>query len=284
MKNRVKVRTIVIIALIYLWAFGAAISQGAFAFLLLAMYCIAATAGASALLSADLAATTREAETFRKMHPMRGLGNQLTDFQHVYYNAVDLLPEILNEFNTRIAQQGFGATLQKKNYTDTDKHLEAPETREFFVASSGVSLRGTETSLVVHVRRHAQAQSVQWWILMRGFVDRNKRFILLAAAPLAIPFWLWARLKQELDLVSSVRNVYSSFYNSLDVAADARSWHRLVFDALADTLEKHGVDISDLKLQRAQVMSINISGGRTRFGNVVQAVRQANVMQTGAGK
>ena len=85
-------------------------------------------------------------------------------------------------------------------------------------------------------------------------------------------------------MVSSVRNVYSSFYNSLDVVADARSWHRLVFDAVADTLEKHGVDISDLKLQRAQVMSINITGGHTRFGNVIQAVKQANVMQTGAGQ
>jgi hypothetical protein len=284
MKNQVKVRTVVVIAFIYLWGFAFAIGLGAPAVVLLAVYCIASIAGAKAMLAADLAMTTREAETFRKVHPMRGLGSMLTDFQHVYYNAEDLLPEILNEFNTRIVQQGFGATLQKKNYTDTDKNLEAPETREFFVASSGASLRGTETSLVVHVRRHGQAQSVQWWILMRGFVDRNKRIILLASAPLAIPFWIWARLKQELDLVSSVRNVYGSFYNSLDVAAEARSWHRLVFDALADSLEKHGVDISDLKLQRAQVMNINISGGRTRFGNVVQAVRQANVMQTGAGR
>ncbi len=284
MKNQIKARTVIIIALIYLQVFGFAISLGAPAFVLLTIYCIASIAGAKALLAADLAMTTREAETFRKIHPMRGLGNVLTDFHHVYYNSADLLPEILNEFNTRIVQQGFGATLQKKNYTDTDKNLEAPETREFFVASSGASPRGTETSLVVHLRRHAQAQSVQWWILMRGFVDRNKRLILLASGPLAIPFWVWARLKQELDLVSSVRNVYSSFYNSLDVAADARSWHRLVFDALADTLEKHGVDISDLKLQRAQVMNINVSGGRTRFGNVVQAVRQANVMQTGVGK
>ena len=65
---------------------------------------------------------------------------------------------------------------------------------------------------------------------------------------------------------------------------DARSMHTLVFNALVDTLDKHGVDISDLKLQRAQVMNISISGGRTRFGNVVQALQQARIMQTGDSK
>jgi len=106
--------------------------------------------------------------------------------------------------------------------------------------------------------------------------------VLLATAPIAMPFWVMARLKQELDLASSARTVYDAFYNSLDVVTDARSLHTLVFDALVDTLDKHGIDISDLKLQRAQVMNITISGGgRARFGNIIQTMKQANIVQTG---
>jgi len=119
---------------------------------------------------------------------------------------------------------------------------------------------------------------------MRGFVDRNKKVSLLARAPIALPFWIWSYFKQELDIASSVRTAYDAFYNSLDIVTDARSMHTLVFNALVDTLDKHGVDISDLKLQRAQVMNISISGGRTRFGNVVQALQQARIMQTGDSK
>jgi hypothetical protein len=284
MKNHVKVQTVVVAVLIYLWVLALAVNGGAAGVILAAVYCAACIAGASAMLASDLAATTQEAETFSKYRPLRGLGSLLTEFQHVYYKSEDLLADILLEFNTRIARQGFGGALQKKNYTDVDKHLLAPETRDFHVAASEKTARGTQTFLVVHLRRHADAQSVQWWVTMRGDVDRNKKFTLLASAPVAMPIWLWQKWNQTLDLASSVRSVYNSFYNSLDVITDGRSWHLLVFDALADTLEKHGVDISDLKQQRAQVMNINISGGQTRFGNVVQAVKQANVMHAGAGK
>jgi hypothetical protein len=284
MKNHVKVQTVVVAVLIYLWALAVAINGGVVGVILTAVYCAACIAGANALLASDLAATTQEAETFSKYRPLRGLGSLLTEFQYVYYKSEDLLADILLEFNTRIARQGFGGALQKKNYTDVDKHLLSPETREFHVAASEKTGRGTQTFLVVHLRRHADAQSVQWWVTMRGDVDRNKKFTLLASAPVAMPVWLWQKWNQRLDLASSVRSVYNSFYNSLDVNTDGRSWHLLVFDALADALEKHGVDISDLKQQRAQVMNINVSGGQTRFGNVVLAGKQANVAHAGAGK
>ena len=81
--------------------------------------------------------------------------------------------------------------------------------------------------------------------------------------------------------MSYVRTMYIAFYNSLDVTTEARALHNLVFDAVVDTLDKHGVDISDLKQQRAQVMNISISGGRARFGNIVQAFQQANLVKTG---
>src|SRR6266849_5013571 len=76
-----------------------------------------------------------------------------------------------------------------------------------------------------HLKKRADAQSIQWWVLMRGFVDRNKKVSLLARAPIALPFWIWSYFKQELDIASSVRTAYDAFYNSLDIVTDARSMH-----------------------------------------------------------
>lgn len=284
MKSKVKILRVIIIVAIYLFVLAFAAEAGGGVVVLLVLYSVAAIAGGSALLASDIATAERDVQTFRKKNPLRGLGSVLVDFQHVFYNNKDLLPQILDEINTRLSNRGFLPALQKKAYTDTDKSLNVPEAREFFVASSKANQRGTEVALAVHLRKQAEAQSVQWWVLMRGFIDRNKKVLLLASAPIALPFWIWARLKQELDLVSSVRTVYDAFYNSLDVVADSRALHTLVFDTLVETLDKNGVDISDLKLQRAQVMNINISGGRTRFGNVVQALQQARVVQTGGPK
>lgn len=281
MKNRVKLRTAAVIAAVYLFALAFAIEAGGGAVVLLVLYSVAAIAGGSALLASNLAAAERDAQTFRKVQPLRGYGTVLIDFQHVFYHDETLLPAIYHEINARLDHQEFLPALRKKDYTDMDKNLTEPETREFLVASSEPNLRGTAVTLAVHLRKCGKAQSVQWWVLMRGFVDRNKKVALLASSTIALPFWIWAQLKQELDLASSVRTVYDAFYNSLDVATTVRSAHRLVFDALVDTLEKHGVDTSDLKLQRAQALTVNISGGRARFGNIIQALGKAKVVQTG---
>lgn len=278
--NHLKIRTVLLIAVIYLWLLSTVAQLGAAAFALVALYVIAAVAGGAALLKSDLAKTEQGIETFKKNRPLRNMGASLVEFQHVFCHDEDLLPSILADINTRLEHLGLLPPLQKKEYTDTDRQLGAPDTREFFVASSNANLRGTQTALAVHLRRTG-AQSIQWWVLMRGFIDPNKKLIKLAVAPIAIPFWLYAWLRQELDLAPSVRTVYSAFYNSIDVVTDARSLHTLVFDALVHTLEAHGVDISDLKQQRAQVMNINISGGRARFGNIIQGFRQASVVQTG---
>src|SRR5713101_1733767 len=128
------------------------------------------------------------------------LGTELITFQHVFHHDENLLPAILIEINTRIEKRGPLPPLQKRNYTDTDKNLIRPETREFFVAGAKANVRGSEVALAVYFRMHAGAQSAQWWVLMRGFVDRNKKVSLLASAPIALPLWLWARLKQDLDL------------------------------------------------------------------------------------
>jgi hypothetical protein len=284
MKNQMKIRTWIIIIAVYLYIILVASSFGIGVLMFLILYVAVAIVVANALLTDDLESVERDSQRFRKVKPLRGLGSSLVDFQHVFYSKQDVLAEIMDEINARMERLNLLPMLQKREFTDVDKDLDASESREFYVASSEPNRRGTEVALALHFRKRAEAQSVQWWVLMRGFVDRNKKLFLMAIAPIALPFWIISRLKQELDLASSSRTVYDAFYNSLDVVTDARSLHTLVFDTLVDILEKHDIDVSDLKLQRAQVMNVSISGGRARFGNIVQSMKRANVVQTGGQK
>ena len=133
MKNQVKLCTLLISATVYLFALIFVAGAGAGVLVLLVLYSVAAIAGGNALLASDLATAERDAQTFRKEKPLRGLGLSLADFQHVFYHDEDLLPTILNEINTRILKRGFLPALQSKTYTDTDKNLNAPEAQEFFM-------------------------------------------------------------------------------------------------------------------------------------------------------
>ena len=61
-----------------------------------------------------------------------------------------------------------------------------------------------------------------------------------------------------------------------------RGGHQAVFDVLVEVLEENGVDTSDLRAQRAQVMNISISGGKVNMGNVVQGAMNRVSAKVGA--
>ena len=44
----------------------------------------------------------------------------------------------------------------------------------------------------------------------------------------------------------------------------------MAFNTLVETLDSFGIDTSDLKQQKANILNINVSGGQTSFGSVVQ--------------
>jgi hypothetical protein len=56
----------------------------------------------------------------------------------------------------------------------------------------------------------------------------------------------------------------------MDALTQIRCLHEAVFDAMIAELEKNGVDTSDIKAQRMQVMNITVSGGKVNMGNIVQ--------------
>lgn len=103
-----------------------------------------------------------------------------------------------------------------------------------------------------------------------GYIDKDKKFNFIVYSPLTILFWIIPYIKKEYDVLSRIRSIYSASYNDMDVITQIRCLHEAVFSAMVEELEKNGIDTSDIKAQRMQVMNISISGGKVSMGNVVQ--------------
>jgi hypothetical protein len=181
------------------------------------------------------------------------------------------------------ANLGFPA-LESKEITDADKELKNPDARLFHITQGNPNQRGTRLALVLHTEAWESSQSVKWWILMSGHVDKNRLLLYLAFAPLTVPFRIVPFLKGDFNPLDKVEGHYSSTYNSLDIVTVARFLQETVFSALIDCLEKHGIDTSALKQQRANAMNITVSGGQPSFGAVVQGAmnKVAAPAQSGA--
>jgi hypothetical protein len=162
------------------------------------------------------------------------------------------------------------STLEPITLTDVDKDLKAAENREFFKAGFGQTRRGTTITLLLSFSAIGKVQSIRWWVLAGGYVDRNKKFNFIAYAPITLWFRIVPYLRREYDLASRLRTVYAASYNDMDVMTLVRCLHDTVFSAMVDELERHDIDTSDIKAQRMQVMNLSISGGRVNMGNVVQ--------------
>jgi hypothetical protein len=55
----------------------------------------------------------------------------------------------------------------------------------------------------------------------------------------------------------------------------------VAFETLVSVLERFGVDTSDLKMQKGNILNINVSGGNTSFGTVIQGA--LNRVTSGVG-
>lgn len=273
MKNRIRIGTAVAVASAYLFVVatlaGMASESPGGAFLLLA-YIAGSCAVAYSLYTRASVRLLGDANAFRRKFPLNPLGQLVAQFQHVFYCPEDLTRELHQSIGREIATRADLPVLSSFQVRDADRNLRQPDTREFWKTVGPENERNSAVALVLHYNRCGKMQGINWWVLVSGFVDRNKLFVFLAAAPLTLPFWIVPYLRHDYDLVSKLRTVYDSFYNDLDVLTAAKAVHETVFDTLVNVLDSHGIDISDLKAQRAQVMNITIRGGRTQIGQIIQ--------------
>jgi hypothetical protein len=273
-KTKIRLRSILVVGFTYLLLFIVAISMGGLG-VVLSLYVIFSIFVGKMLLDKDIAISSQEDSRFKKTQPLKKHGVSLADFEYLYFFSDNIFVELRDEINDRILNSSIFPELRTVYFTDCDRRLLEPERRDFYLSSACGTRHGTEMALVLYTQSQGDAQFVHWWVLARGFIDPDRVFTLLANAPLALPFWIFASWRNELDLASASRNVYDSFYAKLDYTSLARYLHFVAFEALVKVLDNHGIDTSDLKVQRAQVMNFNISGGQARFGNVVQAFKNA---------
>jgi hypothetical protein len=64
--------------------------------------------------------------------------------------------------------------------------------------------------------------------------------------------------------------IYPGFFNEIDVLNRTREIQFVAFETLVEVLDSFGIDTTDLKQQRSNILNINVSGGQTKFGSVVQ--------------
>ncbi|TVV77239.1 hypothetical protein [Sphingomonas solaris] len=276
--NRTKIRSVIVAIIIHL----AVISITTGIVLLIA---IPSWIAAYVISGRELAAIANEAFHFKKSYPFRYFGSSFGEFTHVFCHGQDLEERTLATIDRALKAQVPVSPLKAITITDIDGELRDPEERTFRVSTAGTTSRGTTVTLLLRYARFGQLQSVQWWVLAGGYVDRDKKFNFVAYAPLTIWFWLIPYLRRDHDIVPRLRSLYSSTYNYLDVETQVKGFHEVVFNALIEELEHNGIDTSELKVQRMQVMNISISGGQVQMGNVVQGAMNRVVNSAkGAGK
>lgn len=262
-RNRIHVRSVIIAIVLY--AFIVIATYGLALVLLLPCALLAFY-----LTSREIDVAKSTSNVFKKSFPLKYFGQAYGDFEHVFYFSRNLESEILETVIRQLRKKTSVQSIDPMTITDADRNLKKPESRLFLRADAGQTARGTTITLIMKMTSFGNMQSVQWWVLGGGYIDRDKRFNFVAYAALTIWFWIIPYLKKEYDLLARVRTVYPGSYNSMDVTTRVRCLHDAVFEAMVEQLDKNGIDTSDIKMQRAQVMNIKVSGGQLSVGNLMQ--------------
>lgn len=262
-KNFIKVRSIIIAISVYLVLTIATVGVVLIVFLIAAII-------THLICNKEIKISRSNANAFKKAFPFRYYGGSFGDFQHVFYHEKDLSSKIVNAISNEMTLKTPIKQLETIRVKDIDRDLHSPEEREFLKADSGTTKRGTSITLIIKLSNYGNMQSIRWWVLAGGYIDRDKKFNFIAYSPFTILFWIIPYLKKEYDILSKIRTIYAASYNDMDVITQIRCLHEAIFNAMVEELERNNIDTSDIKVQRMQVMNISISGGKVNMGNVVQ--------------
>jgi hypothetical protein len=218
----------------------------------------------------EIELATSNSKKFKKSLPLKYFGFSYGDFQHVFYHKKSLESEIIKTIENNLKTKTPIEKLETVELIDVDKNLNSSEKRRFIIADSGITNRGTSITLAIKPSSFGGMQSIRWWVLAGGYIDKDKKFNFIAYSPLSLPFWIISYIKNEYDVLANLRTIYPASYNDIDITTQVRCLHEAVFDAMVEELERNEIDTSDIKAQRMQVMSIHISEGKVNMGNVVQ--------------
>jgi hypothetical protein len=222
------------------------------------------------LLSREISAASSRDNNFNKNYPFGYFGRPLGSFQYVFHHSYSIEKDIYSAIEADLKGKMPITSVKSVSIIDTDPALKNCEQRSFMKAESEPTSRGTAITLILNQSNFGSMRTIQWRILAGGYLDKNSTFKLIAYSIFTLFFWIGPYLRGEVDLLSRVRTISSGAYNELDVSTQVRCLHEVVFDAMIAELAKNGIDTSELKLQKLQIMNINIFSGKVNMSNVVQ--------------
>jgi hypothetical protein len=158
----------------------------------------------------EIELATSNSKKFKKSLPLKYFGFSYGDFQHVFYHKKSLESEIIKTIENNLKTKTPIEKLETVELIDVDKNLNSSEKRRFIIADSGITNRGTSITLAIKPSSFGGMQSIRWWVLAGGYIDKDKKFNFIAYSPLSLPFWIISYIKNEYDVLANLRTIYTS--------------------------------------------------------------------------
>jgi hypothetical protein len=268
---RLKIRTFVNIISIYLFLFALLTENLSALIVPVVIYIVICIFTSYLMLRSGIKESNSTIVKFNQIGFLDRFGTQIGSFHFVFESEKNVIEEYKNRVELKLVQTIGGDPIQKIEATDIDRNLKPRnEKREFWLYSGPTTNRGTKLGLLFDLSQNIGMQSIRWWLVAKGAIDPNKKLWRYALAPLSVPFTIIPFLTKRYNPVEGVSQIDSGIFNSVDVLGRSREIQYVAFEELVKTLDKFEIDTSDLKSQKSNILNINVSGGQTSFGAVVQ--------------
>lgn len=209
--------------------------------------------------------------TFKKEGAFDNYGTIIFDFEY-HFRASDweITKQVINALEAELNSSENIESVNNIVITDQDRKLSKRDDREFLKVEVENTLRRGKVTQLLFTSKTGHMFGIKWWLLATGEYDKWRIVTFLLFSPISIFFWIIPRILGNHNIAVKLRDIYPAIYERLDLLNAINALNKLTMETLARVLGENGIDVSDLKTQQAQVMNINISGGKVSMGNVVQ--------------
>jgi len=270
LKNRPRVLPVLIVGVLYVALWGWVVTRSPLLLVVLLGYTAICVLIANWAYRRDIRDVGKTTINFRQRDPFSRIGVELANPNYVFSHGEDVQETIRLHLAEVLASQLSLPPLASYEVIDRDRELISPETRQLQGTVTGPTNWGTSIYVLLEVTKWHRLHSVRWWLLLRGYPSRQSVLFFHAFAPVAVPFWIVPYLRGDIHYGSTFCEVYDAFFNINELVTRVRMIQRAIVDGLVARLEELGVDTSDLKQQRVNMINLNVSGGRVSLGNIVQ--------------
>jgi len=281
---RFKIKNVFIAGALYIWLAVFLFQLSSVLLIVAAIYVVGCMMITGSIIKG--AEARREAKTieFSQADAVSYLGIQWGSFHHVFYSEKPVLESLREALTTALKNKLGCDVVEAISFKDVDRDLDKPETRVLIRVIAPQTSRKTGFSFLCALSKSRDVQGLRWWILIDGQRDPNKVFWRYVFSPLTLPYVLLPYWRRQYDPLIGLTAIYPGFFNSIDVLSRTREIQFVAFETLVETLDSFGIDTGDLKQQKGNILNINVSGGQTSFGSVVQGAFNKVAAATGGAK